>query len=312
MNDQLPPGQEQADSADNRQHGPAPVTFHIINNSGNIAANSSGFIQNPVTQSLPVTPRRPTGWGGIRGKPKRVTVRAVALLLVALGMGGDALTDTDPWKDRHVEVNGSPSGPAPSEGPSKGSPSPTASRTPSASSPGYATSLGTEPASDARSGSNSGGTTGSASGDTGSGATSGSPRSSGGSSGDTSGNTGPSTSGGTTTPDTQPYIDATIEWSNDEVGSTDDPKDPSAIVKVYDTYEKGAGTSVHAYYRTAKIRVKCQVTGGRVIDLGDEYKGPEPPQRDGIWYRMDSGEWAPAVYVSTGKDSLPTCSAGDS
>ncbi|QKW41071.1 hypothetical protein [Streptomyces microflavus] len=119
-------------------------------------------------------------------------------------------------------------------------------------------------------------------------------------------NTTGSNSGGTSTPRPQTFVDAAIEWSNDEETSTTDPKDPSAIVKVYPSYklEYEGGHSAQ-YYRTAGIRVKCQATGGRVIKTGPEYKGPGG--RAGIWYLMDTQQWVPAVYVDTERDSLPTC-----
>ncbi|MER8199507.1 hypothetical protein ABTY00_36990 [Streptomyces microflavus] len=119
-------------------------------------------------------------------------------------------------------------------------------------------------------------------------------------------NTTGSNSGGTSSPRPQTFVDATIEWSNDEETSTTDPKDPTAIVKVYPSYklEYEGGHSAQ-YYRTAGIRVKCQVTGGRVIKTGTEYDGPGG--RAGIWYLMDTQQWVPAVYVDTKRGSLPTC-----
>ncbi|MFJ4633860.1 hypothetical protein [Streptomyces sp. NPDC088847] len=108
----------------------------------------------------------------------------------------------------------------------------------------------------------------------------------------------------------QPFIDSVIEWSNDEHPDAT-PEDPNTHVRVYDNYKEGTGTNTHTYVWKESIRVKCQVTGGRLKNLGDYYSGPKP-HRDRIWYRMDTGEWAPAVYVDTGKSSLPTCSTADS
>ncbi|WOP13589.1 hypothetical protein R2B67_35855 [Streptomyces cyaneofuscatus] len=119
-------------------------------------------------------------------------------------------------------------------------------------------------------------------------------------------NTTGSNSGGTSSPRPQTYVDATIEWSNDEETSTTDPKDPSAIVKVYPSYKTDyQGRHSAEYYRTAEIRVKCQATGGREIDTKSKYAGPSG--RAGIWYLMDTQQWVPAVYVDTKRDSLPTC-----
>ncbi|MFW3469912.1 hypothetical protein ACN24M_00120 [Streptomyces microflavus] len=119
-------------------------------------------------------------------------------------------------------------------------------------------------------------------------------------------NTTGSNSGGVSTPRPQTYVDATIEWSNDEETSTTDPKDPSAIVKVYPSYKlEYEGAHSAQYYRTAGIRVKCQATGGREIDTKSKYAGPSG--RAGIWYLMDTQQWVPAVYVDTKRDSLPTC-----
>ncbi|AIR96187.1 hypothetical protein [Streptomyces glaucescens] len=117
-----------------------------------------------------------------------------------------------------------------------------------------------------------------------------------------------SSTGGAT--GTQPYVDAEIAWSNDEDASTD-PEDADAIVLVYPTYRTGyTGGFTGRYHRTDPIKVKCQVEGGRVIELGPYYTGPTP-HRDGIWYLMSTGEWVPAVYVDTGEPGLPACSATD-
>lgn len=119
-------------------------------------------------------------------------------------------------------------------------------------------------------------------------------------------NTTGSNNGGASSPRPQTYVDAVIEWSNDEETSTTNPKDPTAIVQVYPSYKTDyQGEHSAQYYRLNEIRVKCQVTGGRVIKTGPKYKGPG--DRAGIWYLMDTQQWVPAVYVDTERDSLPTC-----
>ncbi|MGW5658363.1 hypothetical protein [Streptomyces humi] len=299
------------------------------------SAAAPAAAEPPTTLSGTAQPPPPVSrWAAsrewIRRQPKKVTVPAAVLLVLALGTGAYVLVDTGQGKSKTVGTAGDSPAPTRSTAIRTGSPSPTASTPPSTSPSGSGAAAGTASAGGAQGGTDSSGTTGStvgsgrsAGGTSTSGSTTegtgtvssgasgpGNTRSSGGTSGSTNGSTGSSGSSQTSTPEAQPYIDAAIAWSNDEDGSTD-PKDPDAIVKVYDTYKEGAGTSVHAYYRTDSIRVKCQVTGGRLIKLGDLYDGPKP-HRDRIWYLMDTGEWAPAVYVDTRKDSLPTCSAADS
>ncbi|MFD4866084.1 hypothetical protein [Streptomyces sp. NPDC058412] len=89
-----------------------------------------------------------------------------------------------------------------------------------------------------------------------------------------------------------------IAWS-DNGGST--------IVQVYSDYTdsaQGRGSLTgHAYDLGQDLVVQCQVAG-RAVPLGD-YRGPA--QRNGLWYRMTTGEYIPAIYVDTGRDSLPTC-----
>ncbi|WP_326759218.1 hypothetical protein OHB35_15720 [Streptomyces phaeochromogenes] len=273
---------------------------------------STGGAELPAVAVSGATPA-PSRWLALRDwmrqRPKKLLIASATVLVLAVSTGSYMLVDTtdDGGKDKAVEVaDGTPS-PSPGR---TGTPSPTAtepdrklsgSDTPTSSAEAPAGSNGGEDP-----GGDGGGAGGASSGTSGNASTgtTGGTGSSGSTSGNTPGSTGTSTgSGGTTT--TQPYVNASIAWSNDADGSTD-PKDPNAIVKVYDSYKDSTGTSDHAYYRTASIRVKCQVTGGREIKLGDYYNGPEP-RRKGIWYLMDTGEWAPAVFVDTGKPSLPAC-----
>lgn len=89
-----------------------------------------------------------------------------------------------------------------------------------------------------------------------------------------------------------------IAWS-DNGGST--------VVQVYadyaDTDHGRQSATGHGYDIGQDIVVLCQVAG-RAVPLGD-YHGPAA--RNGLWYRMSTGEYIPAVYVDTGKDSLPAC-----
>ncbi|MGW0754474.1 hypothetical protein [Streptomyces sp. NPDC002587] len=89
-----------------------------------------------------------------------------------------------------------------------------------------------------------------------------------------------------------------IAWS-DNGGST--------VVKVYADYtdtDRGRGSATgHGYDIGQDIVVLCQVAG-RAVPLGD-YHGPA--ERNGLWYRMSTGEYIPAIYVDTGRESLPTC-----
>ncbi|MFC8374018.1 hypothetical protein ACFUIT_39775 [Streptomyces sp. NPDC057239] len=233
----------------------------------------------------PLAARWTTGRDRIRQLPKKLTVPVAVLVLAGLGLGGYALITMDQDKGRTVEAAEATPKSKPSTDDATPSPSPASPTTTDGSTgtvPGGSTTAGTESegpdsTADASPGSSAGV--------------------------EASGTSGGS-SGGTTT-QTQRYVAAKIEWSNDVDGNPD-PKDPKAIVKVYDSYKDSAGTSVHQYYRTDSIRVKCQVTGGREFALGDFYNGPEP-RRHGIWYLMDTGEWAPAVFVDTGKPSLPAC-----
>jgi hypothetical protein len=275
-----------------------------------------------VSGAPPVPSRRSVVRDWMRRRPKKLLIVSAVALVLAVSAGGYMLVDTadDGGKDRAVEAaDGTPapspdrtgtSSPTATEPDGKRSPSstPTSSAEASIGSNGSEDTGGDGGGADGASSGTSTGTTGGTSG-TGSASTgtSGGSGSSSSTSGSASGATGTASSGSGGTTENQPYVAATIEWSNDVDGNPD-PKDPQAIVKVYDTYRKGvAATSAHAYYRTASIRVKCQVTGGRVIELGGQYNGPRG--RDGIWYLMDTGEWAPAVYVDTGKPSLPSCAS---
>ncbi|MEV6582951.1 hypothetical protein AB0M92_32865 [Streptomyces sp. NPDC051582] len=89
-----------------------------------------------------------------------------------------------------------------------------------------------------------------------------------------------------------------IAWS-DNGGST--------VVQVYaiyaDTDAGRASATGHGYDIGQDIVVLCQVPG-RTVPLGN-YHGPA--ERNGLWYRMSTGEYIPAIYVDTGKDSLPAC-----
>ncbi|WP_158708563.1 hypothetical protein [Streptomyces sp. NRRL S-244] len=89
-----------------------------------------------------------------------------------------------------------------------------------------------------------------------------------------------------------------IAWS-DNGGST--------VVQVYADYtdtDRGRGSATgHDYDIGQDIVVLCQVAG-RAVPLGD-YHGPA--ERNGWWYRMSTGEYIPAVYVDTGRESLPAC-----
>jgi hypothetical protein len=121
---------------------------------------------------------------------------------------------------------------------------------------------------------------------------------------------GTSASGPPADPAPQPYIDAKIAWTNDADQSTD-PKDPDAVLQVYPSYKIGyAGGPSAKYYRTAPIRVKCQVTNGHPHTVGPYYDGPRPI-RNRIWYLMDTNSWVLGMYVDTGKKSLPACSPAD-
>ncbi|MFI1645530.1 hypothetical protein ACH4XT_01080 [Streptomyces avidinii] len=90
-----------------------------------------------------------------------------------------------------------------------------------------------------------------------------------------------------------------IAWS-DNGGPT--------VVQVYADYtntDRGRGSATgHGYDIGQDIIVLCQVSG-RPVPLGT-YRGPDP-ERNGLWYRMSTGEYIPAIYVDTGRDSLPAC-----
>ncbi|MEU9087293.1 hypothetical protein [Streptomyces sp. NPDC048357] len=89
-----------------------------------------------------------------------------------------------------------------------------------------------------------------------------------------------------------------IAWS-DNGGST--------IVQVYsdhtDSVQGRGSLTGHAYDLGQDLVVQCQVAG-RTVPLGN-YRGPA--ERNGLWYRMTTGEYIPAIYVDTGRDSLPAC-----
>lgn len=89
-----------------------------------------------------------------------------------------------------------------------------------------------------------------------------------------------------------------IAWS-DNGGST--------VVRVYADYtdtDHGRGSATgHGYDIGQDIVVLCQVAG-RAVSLG-AYRGPA--ERNGLWYRMSTGEYIPGIYVDTGRDSLPAC-----
>jgi hypothetical protein len=290
---------------------------------------TSSSAEAPVIALSGTPEHRSPRWRAARDRvrrwPKKLTIPVGLLVAASLIWGSYALATADWDKDRTVEAAGSSPSSASSADtaqsslPTAGSASarPTGSASTAGAVPGGAAS-GT--GDDAGGGGVGAGGAGIASGGTGSDSASGGVSSSGSSSssstsggatasGGASGTGTTGSAGGGTATETQPYINSVIAWSNDGNGNPD-PKDPGAIVKVYDTYKQGAGTSVHQYYRTDPIRVKCQVTGGRRIDLGEYYSGPTP-HRDGIWYLMDTGEWVPAVFVNTGRSSLPACSAAD-
>ncbi|WP_404962232.1 hypothetical protein [Streptomyces sp. 147326] len=89
-----------------------------------------------------------------------------------------------------------------------------------------------------------------------------------------------------------------IAWSNNG-GST--------VVQVYADYtdsDRGRSSATgHGYDIGQDIVVLCQVVG-RAVRLGD-YHGPA--ERNGLWYRMSTSEYIPAIYVDTGHPSLPPC-----
>ncbi|WP_107486384.1 hypothetical protein [Streptomyces sp. 13-12-16] len=259
----------------------------------------------PQSPSATASPSRwRAGYDRIRRLPKKLTVPLVVLLVAGLGLGGYALASMDRDNGKAVEAAEA----TPKSGPSGDTATPSSPTASTSAPPSPTGSTATnETASGGSTGVTDAGATGTAAGGNSADGASRGTDSSGTASGGTSDNGGTNSSGGGTI-QTQPYVDAKIAWSNDVDGNPD-PEDPNAIVKVYDTYKTDVtATSVHAYHRTDSIQVKCQVTGGRVIRLGDQYKGPTP-HRDGIWYLMDTGEWAPAVYVDTGKPNLPACAA---
>ncbi|MEU6314796.1 hypothetical protein [Streptomyces sp. NPDC047014] len=90
-----------------------------------------------------------------------------------------------------------------------------------------------------------------------------------------------------------------IAWS-DNGGPT--------VVQVYadyaDTDRARASATGHGYDIGQDIVVLCQVSG-RPVPLGT-YRGPDP-ERNGLWYRMSTSEYIPAIYVDTGHTSLPAC-----
>ncbi|MFB7031318.1 MULTISPECIES: hypothetical protein [unclassified Streptomyces] len=112
-----------------------------------------------------------------------------------------------------------------------------------------------------------------------------------------------------TSPPGSPGVNATFAWSNDGGGGGSQ----SDIVKVASTYRNGEDPGqTWAFNRGDTLVVQCQVTGGRPIEAGTAYPGPAGAKErgpQGIWYRMTSPvqAWAPAVYVDTGRDSLPAC-----
>ncbi|MFF5638136.1 hypothetical protein [Streptomyces sp. NPDC012825] len=104
-------------------------------------------------------------------------------------------------------------------------------------------------------------------------------------------------------------VDAAFAWSNDGGGGGSQ----SDIVKVSSSYRKGEDPGkTWDFNRGDTLVVQCQVTGGRPVKAGTAYPGPDTARErglQGIWYRMTSPvqAWAPAVYVDTGRDSLPAC-----
>ncbi|MGW7026862.1 hypothetical protein ACWGFX_06685 [Streptomyces xanthophaeus] len=106
--------------------------------------------------------------------------------------------------------------------------------------------------------------------------------------------------GGNTRPQVEGPYRAVIKWSDD------DTTGQSATVKAYASYQDGSQNQVVGSFELgASLSVMCQVTG-RVVPLGPAYTGPSPV-RSAIWYRVDTGQWVPAAYVDTGKDSIPAC-----
>ncbi|MFJ3516700.1 hypothetical protein [Streptomyces sp. NPDC090131] len=126
--------------------------------------------------------------------------------------------------------------------------------------------------------------------------------------------------GGKTTPATrtpeessprlrQPAVDPTTDskpgWYLSRIAWSDNRG--TTLVQAYADYtdsDDGRGSATgHGYDIGQDIVVLCQVVGRR-ISLG-EYEGPA--ERNGLWYRMSTGEYIPAVYVDTTKASLPSC-----
>ncbi|MFD3719807.1 hypothetical protein [Streptomyces sp. NPDC058674] len=108
-------------------------------------------------------------------------------------------------------------------------------------------------------------------------------------------------------PPRQGSYPATFQWSDDGGGGGS----ASDIVNAYDVYDgrREDAKVVGSYNRNDSLVVACQVTGGRVIDVGTAYASPYTG-REGVWYRMTSPKvnvWVPAVYVDTGRASLPAC-----
>ncbi|WP_405787510.1 hypothetical protein OG753_06225 [Streptomyces sp. NBC_00029] len=126
--------------------------------------------------------------------------------------------------------------------------------------------------------------------------------------------------GGNTTPATrtpkesspklrQPAVDPTTDskpgWYLSRIAWSDNRG--TTLVQAYADYtdsDDGRGSATgHGYDIGQDIVVLCQVVGRR-ISLG-AYEGPA--ERNGLWYRMSTGEYIPAVYVDTTKASLPSC-----
>jgi hypothetical protein len=94
---------------------------------------------------------------------------------------------------------------------------------------------------------------------------------------------------------------AEVAWTDDGGGGG------SASTTLY-AYT-GPNSHIHAgqYPLGESLTVVCQASHGRPIQVGPDYRGPDPTST--TWYRLDNGAWVPAVYVRVDQQqALPPCS----
>ncbi len=94
---------------------------------------------------------------------------------------------------------------------------------------------------------------------------------------------------------------AQVAWTDDGGGGG------SASTTLY-AYT-GPNSHIHngQYPLGESLTVVCQTPHGRPIQVGPNYRGPDPTST--TWYRLDNSAWVPAVYVRVDQQrALPACS----